>query len=232
MTENENEIAKLLSPHIDYQLDLSREKFFECIPIRCKIGHRCGLIVYTSPADDFSQLPSGWKQVLDRRSIIFVAAVNAGNEQPPMRRMGLAVLKALDMVRRYNIDPKRIYAAGLSGGARIASDLAFHQNDLFSGTIQSCGTNFYRPVLTDPMLRAENYGLNNATDAEVEQAKAKVKFALITGPGDFRYKFIKGIYAAGFQEEAFHAILLDRKMGHEDCDGLAFDEALDFLEEK
>src|ERR1017187_4570369 len=82
MAENENGIAKRRSPHIDYQLDLTRERFFEFIPIRCKVGLPCGLIVYTYPADDFIQLPAGWKQVLNRRSIIFAAAQNSGNDQP------------------------------------------------------------------------------------------------------------------------------------------------------
>ena len=44
-----------------------------------------------------------------------------------------------------------LYAAGFSGGARMSSLLGFYQSDVFHGTIQNCGTDFYRAV---PMVAA------------------------------------------------------------------------------
>jgi hypothetical protein len=61
-------------------------------------------------------------------------------------------------------------------------------------------------------------------------ARSNVKFALITGSGDFRRGNILDIYNNGFKQEGFRAKLFDvAGMGHEDCNAHTLEEALDFL---
>lgn len=227
------------SDQIDYSIDPTREQFLVYEPAGYNGTQPFGLVVYISPLNSVSQLPDGWASVLDKRRLLFIAPQAAGNETFQKRRQGLAVMGAVAAMRQYKIDPARVYAAGLSGGARTASDLGFHQSDLFKGTIQSCGSDFYRQVPARYATSKTDTGGNpygvvpGVTESEVNQARANVKFALITGASDFRHGNILDLYYGGFAAEKFRAKLFDYpNMGHQDCDGAAFEAALDFVESK
>jgi len=147
------------------------------------------------------------------RKYLFVAAENAGNDQYIDRRLGLAVLGALEMMKEYRIDPQKVYAAGFSGGARMSGLLGFYQSDLFRGTIQNCGADFYKPVrivtATSQLDTAgKPYGLLSATSDEVAGAR-HVRFVLITGSQDFRRGNIVDILNGGFAQDGFQAKLFD-----------------------
>jgi hypothetical protein len=222
------------SSHVAYNLVPSNERFYVYVPTGYTGSEAYGLIVFTY-ADAVAGLPAGWQAVLDVRKYIFVAAENAGNDQPYGRRLGLAVMGALEMMKTYRVDPARVYAAGFSGGARMSGLLAFYQSDLFRGTLQNCGADFYKAV---PIVNAttqldtagQPYGRLGATDAEVRGAR-KVRFVLITGTNDFRRGNILDVFHGGFERDGFKAKLFDVPgMGHHLCDGATLDRALDFLE--
>jgi hypothetical protein len=222
---------------VDYSLNLAQEQYFLYVPKSYSGKQPFGLVVYISPTDG-AGLPTGWSDVLDRRHLLYIAPFGAGNSCMQKRRTGLGVLGTLAMMKTYKIDPSRVYAAGLSGGARSASDLGFHQPDLFSGTIQDCGSNFYRAV---PQVLATNmtdtngysYGVRRVPANKLQEAKAKVRFVLITGPNDFRHGNLTDIFNGGFKPEGFLAKLIDVPgMGHQDCSGETLDQALNFIEGK
>ncbi len=150
--------------------------------------------------------------------------------------MGLAVVGALKMQELYKIDPQRVYVAGISGGARMASNLGFYQTDIFHATIQSCGSNFPREVprvAAVPLARdsGELYGVTQATDAECKNAREKMRFVIVTGPGDFRHGNLLDIYNGGFLKDGFKARLFDvPTMKHETCHANILLQALDFIE--
>lgn len=112
--------------------------------------------------------------------------------------------------------------------------LGFFQPDIFRGTVQSSGADFYKPVphvfatsLVDTI--GKPYGVFDATAGEIAQAK-RVRFALITGTSDFRHGNILDIYEGGFVKEGFNAKLFDVPgMGHEICPAATLSAALDFL---
>jgi hypothetical protein len=88
----------------------------------------------------------------------------------------------------------------------MAGMLGFCQADVFHGTIQNCGADFYTPVpnqaATSTKDTAENpYGLFDATADEITGARG-VHFALITGSRDFRHGNILDIFNGGFAAEA------------------------------
>jgi predicted esterase len=149
--------------------------------------------------------------------------------------MGLAVLGALEMMKRYRIDSTRVYVAGYSGGARMAGMLGFYQPDVFHGTIQNCGADFYRQVPTVYAASwlsrtGQPYGTFEATDEEIVQAK-RVRFVLVTGTNDFRRGNILDIFNGGFAKEGFKAKLFDvLGMQHTTCPGDILLAALDFIE--
>lgn len=120
-------------------LDLGQERFTLYVPAtRPAAGY--GLMVWVSPFDD-AQLPQGWASVLDRRGVIFVSAANSGNRQNVFaRRDPLAVVGAWSVIRRYPVDPARIYVGGWSGGSKVALRLAVGYPDLFHGAILNAGS--------------------------------------------------------------------------------------------
>jgi hypothetical protein len=225
------------SSSITYNFDLKKEHFWLCVPPGYTGQEPWGLIVYTNSADRQVAVPPGWDKVLADDKLLFIATEEAGNNKLSNRREGLAVIAALEMMKTYSIDPNRVYAAGMSGGARIASDLGFQQPDIFHATIQCCGTDFPKPVprvaVTDDDLKhhGESYGLLDGDLSEVNAAKANVKFVMTTGDGDFRHNFILDIYNGGFKADGYQALLLDVPgMKHQPCRGDTLQQALDFIE--
>lgn len=223
-----------LDPHINYDINPDTARFFVHVPTDYNSATWHGLIVWTDAAETVNRVPAGWASVLDSRRFLFIAAENAGNKHYNRRRLGLAVMAALEMIDHYRIDGAKIYAAGYSGGARISGMLGFYQPDIFDGTIQNCGADFYRQV---PTVNATNwtsttgqpYGVLKATPNEIARAR-KVRFVLITGSNDFRHGNMLDLYNGGFERAGFHAKLFDVPgMGHDVAGPSILSEALNFL---
>ena len=226
-------------PHVDYTLNLDAEHMVVRLPKGTKPTDACGLVVYVDPGEEPTQVPAGWGAVLDRDKLIFASPENAGNKQPANRRTGLAVFTALRVAATYKVDPARVYAAGLSGGARVAGELGFYQPDLFRGTIQCCGADYPTPVPQvaprDPQYATDaDYGhLPQTTDAQIAAAKAGVRFAFLTGSRDFRHGFILDLFHGGYEKDGFQAKLIDVPGApHAPATGPRFEEALAFVEGK
>lgn len=233
--DGDNVLPGHRSPNISYDLNPARERFLVHVPPAYRGDEPWGSVVYTDADQIIDRLPDGWTSVLDRRKVLFVAAENAGNDQNTNRRMGLAVLGAMEMMKHYRIDPNRVYAAGFSGGARVAGLLGFFQADIFRGTIQNCGADFYKHV---PSVYASSwvsttgkpYGVFQTSPEDVAKAK-RLRFVLITGTQDFRRGNILDIFNGGFIREGFQAKLFDVPgMGRDTCGGEVLSAAIAFIE--
>jgi hypothetical protein len=224
------------SDQIDYGLDIPNQNYYVYVPANYTGKSPFGLVVYIAPTDDWSQLPAGWAQVLAQHHLLLIAPQAAGNSCRQNRRMGLGVLGALAAMQEYKIDRSRVYAAGLSGGARTAGDMAFYQPDLFSGTVQDCGADFYHSVEhahgTNWIDSNGNpYGVIDVPAAAVRAAKDAVRFVLITGANDFRHGNLLDLYDNGYNHEGFKCKFIDVPgMGHQDCSGETFAQALSYIE--
>ena len=226
---------KRLSSHVAYKMDPAKERYLVHVPASYSGTDPYGLIVFIDAADEISSLPAGWETELDVRKYIFVAAQNSGNDQARGRRLGLGVLGALEIAKQYRVDPQRVFVAGFSGGARIAGMLGFYQSDVFRGTIQNCGADFYRSV---PIVRATSqvdtagkpYGVLEASQEDIGAAR-QVRFALVTGSNDFRHGNILDIFHGGFERDEFQAKLFDVPgMAHDTCDRGTLGRIIEFLE--
>jgi len=224
--------------HIAYDLVPGRERFLVHVPAGYSDQPGYGVVVYIHPGDSLDSPPVGWEPVLDRRRLLFVAALESGNGQRVERRLGLAVLAAEEMLHQYPIDPRRVYVAGWSGGARMASLLGFFQADLFHGTVQSCGSDFYLPVPhihgdADDHAGGHTYGalLQDASADEIAAGRA-TRFTLITGAKDFRYGDMLDIFEGGFSKQGFLAKFFDVPfMDHENASATTLDAALAYVEQ-
>jgi predicted esterase len=66
-----------------------------------------------------------------------VAASNVSRNGSLELSMNAARAMAVDVTARFSIDEKRIYAAGMSGGARVAMAIALSSNNMIAGVIAS-----------------------------------------------------------------------------------------------
>jgi Esterase PHB depolymerase len=219
---------------LEYNFDLTHETFYVVVPKNySSSAPGFGLIVFESPTDVFNRIPVGWETVLENRKLLFAAPQNVGNNQQFNRRGGLAVVCANKLVELAKLDTNRLYIAGLSGGARVASYVAFAHPRLFSGVCAICGVNFCRKVPRVQATETDDYGYFAIDAPRIRETKQRVRFALVTGSRDFRHGNILDIYNGGFQPDGFQARLLDiNGMPHTLCPASVLNDSLDFIENK
>ena len=119
-------------------INLAEERFLLYVPASAP-ARGYALLVFVAPFEK-PLLPHGWAAVLDRYGVIFVSAARSGNEANPLaRREPLALLAAYNVMRRYAVDPERVYVGGFSGGSRVALRLALGYPDVFHGALLNAG---------------------------------------------------------------------------------------------
>jgi predicted peptidase len=179
--------------------DVAREKFQVFVPKDYSHATAHGLFIWINPGDG-AGLPGGWEAVLARHKFIAVSAYNSGNNRNAFDRFRLAVDASFNMPKRFNIDPKRVYVAGFSGGGRIAGMLGIAYADLFNGAIPVCGVNFYKTLVGT----TQRFSLSFVpADEVVAIAKKDGRFVLITGEKDFNRENTRTMFEAGFQAEGY-----------------------------
>jgi len=132
-------VAKTGKKLAEQPIDLTQEKFVVYVPAT-KPANGYGLMVFVPPWD-VAKVPNAWADVLDQYGLIYVSAANSGNDTNPIaRREPLALLAYANIVKRYPIDPARVYVSGFSGGSRIAMRLALAYPDIFRGALLNSGS--------------------------------------------------------------------------------------------
>jgi hypothetical protein len=190
-----------------------------------------GLLAWISASDD-PAIPSDWEEELGKRGLLFVSARRSGNQRHPLDRFRLALDGTCNVCRRYQIDRRRIYVGGFSGGARMASMLGVAYADIFTGTLCVCGVNFYKDV-TGP--EGKYYPATFIPDSSVLLlGKRMGRFALLTGEHDENRENTQRVSTSGFKREGFrHVLYLEVPgMSHAMPDSKSLGRALDFLKEE
>src|SRR5262245_39175707 len=209
--------------------DLTKEKFKLVVPKSYAPAAKWGLFVYIN-ADDSPGLPAEYEPVLEKRKLLAVAAYKSGNGRNIFDRFRLAIDAVINLQKRFNIDPARIYVSGFSGGARTASMLGVAYADLFSGAIPFCGVNFYTEIPTEGGKRRRIDYL--PVKEALEIAKPKCRYVLVTGEKDFNLSDTRTVYEQGFKKEGFKfAKLLEVPgMAHSTPPAEWLDKGLDYLD--
>jgi len=102
--------------------------------------HGYALLVFVPPWPD-ARVPWGGPPSWNNTVVIFVSAANSGNDASILdRREPLALLAAQNVMRRYPIDPERVYVGGFSGGSRVALRIALGYPDVFHGALLNAGS--------------------------------------------------------------------------------------------
>jgi len=209
---------------------VKQEKFRVVIPASYTHEEKWGLFVYVNPGDD-AGLPEGYEALLEKRRLLAIAAYKTGNERNVAERFRLALDAHHNMVRRFNIDPARVYVSGFSGGGRIASILGVGYADIFTGAIPLCGVNFYTAIPSGEPGKVWPPQYLPSSDS-LRSAKSTSRFALVTGEKDMNLKNTRAVYDLGFKKEGFkHATILEVPgMGHSPPPAEWFEKGLDFLD--
>ena len=203
----------------DQSLSLADEKFLIHIPPKMPAGGY-GLMVFVPPGKE-ARLPKGWGRVLDEAGMAFVSAANSGNDQYDMsRRMPLAVSAAVNIQHRTQIDPARIFVAGMSGGSRVAMRLALGYPDIFRGALLNAGSDVPGSKLASLPPRALFFRFQENS-----------RLIYVTGDQDKinldadRHSFsaMRDLCMANVSS------LTMRGMGHETADPASLSRALEFL---
>lgn len=210
--------------------DVSKELFEVLVPKAYTASEPFGLFIWIS-AGNTPAIPKDWEAVLAEKKLIFVGARNSGNPRNIFDRMRMAIDANVHLRSLYNIDGRRVYVSGFSGGSRVASMLGVCFAEMFSGTICFMGVNFYIDVTGED---GRTYGLNYVPDEQVvDLARQFCRYALVTSEKDFNRGNTRAVFTQGFQKEGFaHAKLFEVPgIGHQppSADWLA--RALDHLDE-
>ncbi|MEM9347528.1 MAG: PHB depolymerase family esterase [Planctomycetota bacterium] len=185
--------------------------------------------------------------VLAKHDLIWVSYNKAGNEVMPNIRLGLALDAVHNMSQRYNIDDKRVYVSGLSGGGRMTCMAGVYYPQVFTGALPIIGTLYFRDVKLpeDPELRALikpdppkgvavwPRGLLKPTNKTLARMKREQRWVLIAGETDFNMPQMRAHFEQGFKRDGFeHVHYLEVEgMGHTYPDAEWFDRALTLLEQ-
>lgn len=105
------------------------------LPSHYSADHRSKLILAFDPRGQGRQGVEHLQAAAEKYGYI-VAASNNSRNGPPQISLAAAQAMWTDVEKRFSINPKGIYTAGLSGGARIAMKVAF-DSDRIAGVIAS-----------------------------------------------------------------------------------------------
>lgn len=213
----------------DYKI--SEENFYVYVPSDYAEDDSYGLLVWIS-AGESGRMPDGWDKLMDKHKLIWVGAHWSGNKHNvPGRRMALALDAVHNIKKMYNIDPNRIYVSGISGGGRVASILAIHYPDVFSGGIFVVGVEYWEAVAVTGVPRQFYKPIPRPQSKYLAIAKERGRYVLLTGDKDSNRIQTWDYYEKGYKKNLKHVLYIQVPgMGHELPPVEWYEKAIVFLD--
>lgn len=221
---------RLMAVETPPEYDITREEYEILLPAGYQKTRPHGLFIWIS-ASDAPQIPADWEGVFARHDIVFIGAKKSGNQRSIFDRLRLAIDANHNARKHLNIDGRRVYVSGFSGGSRVASMLGVAWGEMFSGTVCCMGVNFYTDVAGPD---GKTYGLSYLPDETLlPLVKQHCRFALVTGEKDFNLPNTRGALENGFLKEGFQHARIYEVPGHGHAPPPAewLEKALGFLDE-
>jgi len=220
---------RLSDPDAPKPYDLTRETFEILVPKGYQDSDPHGLFIWISPGNKPNLNPE-WEKVLADQKLIFIGAVNSGNNREVPDRIRLAVDANHHVRQLYKINPDRVYVSGHSGGARVASMIGVAYADMFTGAACFMGVNFFRDTQGKDGTMYERRYVPHLDIARIAQQQSR--FALITGDQDSNLDNTLAIYEQGFQQQGFKGTRLFQipNQGHAAPDARWLEKVIQFLD--
>lgn len=175
--------------------DLQDESFQVYVPQREPPERGYGLLVWISPLPFGGFARDEVREVLEDKGLIWIGADRSGNRRPLWYRVLLALDAVHNSERYYDIDLERIYAAGYSGGGRVASTLAQLYPEVFRGGFSFFGCDYWQRVAIPHMPGAHwPAAYPEPSRSEARAVRQRSRFVLLTGELDFNRSQTKGTY--------------------------------------
>ncbi|MFC1634214.1 prolyl oligopeptidase family serine peptidase [Planctomycetota bacterium] len=213
----------------DYRI--REENYSVYVPTDYTTDASYGLLVWVS-AGERGHMPKGWDTLMDKHKLIWVGAQRAGNRHNvPGRRMALALDAVHNIKRMYTIDPNRIYVSGISGGGRVASMLAIHYPDVFSGGIFVVGVEYWEAIAVTGRPEQVWKPMPRPQSKYLAMAKERGRYVLLTGDNDSNRRQTWDYYEKGYRKKLKHVLYIQVPgMGHEMPPAEWYEKAIVFLD--
>ncbi|BCU79546.1 LamG-like jellyroll fold domain-containing protein [Luteolibacter sp. LG18] len=245
--QNPAVINRAWSQVVNYNLDLASWRYDVFVPEGYDGTKPYGVMVYITSDPTTGvvlQAPS------NEKNLIWIAPRAVGNGANSPDRYGAALLAIYRANELFNIDPRRVYLSGKSGGARTASALAFYHSEIVRGVAPSSG--FALPRLNEvspdyiPNTSGQSdtyfvyadqpfyfyYLNNNSLHSSIYTAakSKKLRSYILTRYDDYREDyFVEGFHCA-FEPQGLDCFLYDGPGGHTDPSDTEMKEAIDYLD--
>src|SRR6478609_1667332 len=178
------------------------------LPLAYSPVKRCPLLLVFDPFARGEVSVKLFHEAAEKYGFIVVGSNNSRNFQDPS-----AAIRVLwtDIKERYAIDPRRIYTAGLSGGARVASTVALACRNCIAGVIANSaglpnGATPPRPDVSDWFLAAGTTDFNYPEQLHLKETfdsrKVVSRFVVFEGPHNWMPKEFAERALAWFQLRA------------------------------
>lgn len=213
----------------DYRID--EERYSVYVPLDYTEDNSYGLLVWIS-AGEHGNMPMGWDKLMDKYKLIWLGAHRSGNKHSvPGRRMALALDAVHNIRGMYNIDPNRIYVSGISGGGRVASILAIHYPDIFSGGIFIVGVEYWGAIEVTGKPGQFYKPIPKPQPKYLTISKEQGRYVLLTGDNDFNRVQTHDYYEKGYNKSLKHVLYIQIPgMGHELPPPEWYEKAIIFLD--
>ncbi len=226
---NEQYKMRLTNPDDPKPYNIAQETFEILVPKNYKDSEPHGLLVWISAGNKPSISPE-WEKMLADEKIIFIGALNSGNNRETPDRIRLAVDANHHVRQLYKINPDRVYVSGHSGGSRVASMVGVAYADMFTGAACFMGVNYFRHTQAKDGTTYERRYFPHADIARIAQQQNR--FALVTGDKDSNLDNTRAIYEQGFQGDGFTGVKLFEipNQGHSAPDAKWLKKVIEFLD--
>jgi hypothetical protein len=222
-----------ISPYKKHQYDIEHESFEVYVPDCYDSNTPFGLIVWI-PASPGGTIETyqGSKELMAKHKLIWVGANNSGNKTGPYhRRIPLALDAAYNMQKLYNIDPNRVYVAGISGGGRVASITAFHHSDVYAGGIFIIGADYWEDMAVPGKNSIWRAACMRPQPKFLLRAKKFGRYVLLTGDTDVNRLQMHTYYEKGYRKWLKNVLYIQVPgIGHEIPPAEELDKALEYLD--
>jgi len=245
--QNTSVINRTWPAVVNYDLDLNTWPYDVYVPPSYDGTKPYGVMVYITSDPSTGVV---LQTASDNKNIIWISPRNVGNGANSTNRYGAALLALYRAKELFNIDSRRVYTSGKSGGARTASGLAFYHSEVIHGTAPSSG--FALPRLNEvtpdyiPNTSGQSdeyfdysdqpflfyYITNNSLHNSIHTtAKAnKLRSYILSRYGDYREDYFIEAFHCAFEPQGQICFLYDGPGGHQDATDSEMTEAIDFLD--
>lgn len=179
-----------------------------------------GVYLHNSPHTTGIRPSEAWQKVMQELKLIYISPNHGGNDVADLRRVVLALDSLATVKRLYQVDPRRVYVGGLSGGGFVGMLCQMYYPEVFSGAISHAAQSY----LPGDSSNGHFAGLS-LSDAR-RPPRDKLGWVVISGSKDQNYEVIKQTSEAWARAKFNYKFIDQEGMGHENASADSLKQAL------